>query len=107
MAAKRDIRASQKAIANRLRLTRVAFGKLQGRTRGLSQVDFCKLVGVKRQRWNNAETGHQRLGLDAALMMVKALGISLDWIYLGRKGSLPAKLAIEISKLERQTRKPG
>ena len=105
MSATRDLKISQKAIANRLRLTRVAYGKVHRHTKRLSQTDFCKLVGFTRQRWNNAETGYSRLGLDAAIKMVKALGISLDWIYLGRKGALPAKLAIEISKLERQVRK--
>jgi Cu/Ag efflux pump CusA len=35
------------------------------------------------------------------------IGVDLDWIYLGRKDGLPFKLAIEISKLEKELEKEG
>jgi transcriptional regulator with XRE-family HTH domain len=96
---------SSKAIAERMRLTRIAYGRTQGRARAISQKVFCDLVDLSQQLWNNVERGSARLGLNSAIKIVERIGVTLDWIYLGRRDGLPAKLAAEISKLEKEDRK--
>jgi transcriptional regulator with XRE-family HTH domain len=91
------------AIAERLRLMRMAYGRTQG-VGDISQSAFCAVVGISPQLWNNAEVGHTGLGLQSAIKMAKRIGITLDWIYLGRREGLPVNMATEISKLEIEER---
>ena len=98
---------NRNAIAKRLRLTRIAYGRAQGRDKDISQTDFCDLVGLPLRLWNNGERASSRLGLDSAIQVVERTGVDLDWIYLGRKDGLPSKLAIEISNLEKEEREPN
>jgi hypothetical protein len=44
---------SSKAIAERMRLTRIAYGRTQGRARAISQKVFCDLVDLSQQLWND------------------------------------------------------
>jgi len=80
----------------RLRLTREALG--------LSQAELCRRVGISPAAWNNAETGDNRLGVDNAMELCKATGVTLDWIYLGHRAGLPQKLAVDIERLMRRRR---
>ena len=98
---------NRNAIAKRLWLTRIAYGRVQGRDKDISQTDFCDLVGLPLRLWNNGERGASRLGLDSAIQVVERTGVDLDWLYLGRKDGLPSKLAIEISNLEKEEREPS
>ena len=98
---------NRNAIAKRLWLTRIAYGRVQGRDKDISQTDFCDLVGLPLRLWNNGERGASRLGLDSAIQVVERTGVDLDWLYLGRKDGLPVNLAIEISKLEKEGREPN
>ena len=98
---------NRNAIAKRLWLTRIAYGRVQGRDKDISQTDFCDLVGLPLRLWNNGERGASRLGLDSAIQVVERTGVDLDWLYLGRKDGLPSKLAIEISNLEKEEREPN
>ena len=98
---------NRNAIAKRLRLTRIAYGRVQGRDKDISQTDFCDLVGLPLRLWNNGERASSRLGLDSAIQVAERIGVGLDWIYLGCKDGLPFKLAIEISKLEKELEKEG
>jgi transcriptional regulator with XRE-family HTH domain len=91
-------------FGERFRLTRIAYGRTQGRMK-ISQRDFCALVDLPPNLWNNAERASSRLGLDSALRIVERIGITLDWIYLGRRDGLPLKIATEISKLEKEVLK--
>lgn len=99
MASPRGDKESPAAIGARLRLIRVAYGILQGRTREMSQTEFAGLCQISVSAWNNAETGDNRIGIDNALAVVRRTGISLDYIFRG-EGSVPHALAIEIGKLE-------
>jgi hypothetical protein len=103
----RERNDSRKAIAERLQLTRIAYGRVQGRDKDISQTDFCDLVGLPLRLWNNGERASSRLGLDSAIQVVERFGVDLDWIYLGRKDGLPFKLAIEIFKLKKEDRDPA
>jgi transcriptional regulator with XRE-family HTH domain len=87
---------SRTEIAQRLRLTREALG--------LAQAELCRRTGIRPAAWNNAETGDNRLGIDSAMQLCKATGVTLDWIYLGHRGGLPQKLAVEIEKLSKSRR---
>ena len=78
-------------IGDRLRLTREALG--------LSQAELCRRTRISPAAWNNAETGDNRLGIDNAMELCKATGVTLDWIFMGHRGGLPQKLAVDIERL--------
>jgi transcriptional regulator with XRE-family HTH domain len=75
-------------LAKRLRLTREAMK--------LSQAEWCRLVGIDPQAWNNYEKARNRISIDEALKVCQATRASLDWIYRG----LPVKLATVIRGLK-------
>src|SRR5262245_65016276 len=81
-------------IGDRLRLTRQALG--------LSQAELCRRTGISPAAWNNAETGDNRIGIDNAMSLCKATGATLDWIFMGHRGGLPQKLAVDIERLMRR-----
>jgi DNA-binding XRE family transcriptional regulator len=87
---------SRNDIGDRLRLTREALG--------LSQAELCRRVGFSPAAWNNAETGDNRIGIDNAIELCKATGVTLDWIFLGHRGGLPQKLAVDIERLSKRRR---
>lgn len=88
------------AISARLRLIRIAYGKVQGRSREMSQSEFARLCGVTVSNWNNVETGDNRIGLDSAMKVRRRTGVSLDYIFDGERAGLPHALAVEIEALE-------
>ena len=80
------------SIARRLRILRQ---HSQGGEQG-SQARFAAQIGVEYRRWNNYERGHP-LSRDMAVLLVrKVLGLTLDWIYLGREDTLPVRLQREL-----------
>jgi transcriptional regulator with XRE-family HTH domain len=79
---------SQEAIAWRLQITREALE--------LSQAELCRRTGIGKAAWNNAETGDNRIGLDAALALARTFGIGLDWTYRGILRDIPSDLAKKI-----------
>jgi transcriptional regulator with XRE-family HTH domain len=83
-------------IGQRLRLTRQALG--------LSQAELCRRTGIRPAAWNNAETGDNRIGIESAVELCKTTGVTLDWIFLGHRGGLPQKLAVDIEKLMKKRR---
>jgi transcriptional regulator with XRE-family HTH domain len=86
------------AIAERLRLTRQALG--------LKQAAISRLTGISTQAWNNYETAKYRISVDQALMVCRATGVSLDWIYRGDMHGLPLRIATEIQQLISKPRAP-
>lgn len=84
-------------VAARLKLTREALG--------LSQVQICKLTGISPQTWNNAETGDNMLGLQSGLLLCRATGVTLEWIYRGNRFQLPQVIAQEIARREPSRRR--
>lgn len=79
-------------VAARLKLTREALG--------LTQVQICRMTGISTQTWNNAETGDNMLGLQSGLLLCRATGVTLEWIYRGRRANLPQAIAEEIARRE-------
>lgn len=82
---------SREAIAERLKLTRMACSP--------SQAAFAKLTGISTQAWNNYEKDVNRISLDQARKLCERIGVTLDWIYRGEMYGLPMKLAADIQKI--------
>jgi transcriptional regulator with XRE-family HTH domain len=80
-------------VADRLRLTRESLR--------LKQAALCRLTGISTSAWNNAETGDARIGIDNAIALCQATGVTLDWIFRGIRSGLPHPIAERISELER------
>lgn len=80
-------------VAARLRATRLALK--------LSQAALCRLAGISVQSWNNAETGDSRIGVNQAIKLCKATGVTLDWIYRGIWTGLPTGIAEAIARIDR------
>lgn len=68
------------AIAERLRTLRKAYGP--------TQVGFTARVGINQPTWNNWEREIGRISLDEAMKLVRAIGVTLDWIYRGETSTL-------------------
>ena len=59
---------------------------------GHNQSAFAKLVGVSQPSLANYEAGLRRPEIDRAVQIVTRTGVTLDWIYLGDRSGLPARL---------------
>lgn len=59
---------------------------------GLTQLEYARQIGVKRNTLNNWESGDYRLSLDGALALRKRYGLSLDFMYEGIDDALPMTL---------------
>ena len=93
---------STAAVARRLRLTREAFE--------MKKATWCRLVGITPQAWSNVEgtagtPALNRIALDQALLVCRATGVDLDWIYRGSRDRLPHKLLMKINELETADRR--
>lgn len=90
---------SVEAVAERMRLTRLALG--------LTQAAIGRLAGIGAQAWNNNERARGRISLDQALKLCVATGVSLDWIYRGEMRGLPHELAVKIQAAIAAEQKPA
>lgn len=81
------------AIATRLRSLRA--------TTGLSQQAFSEKYGLGYKQWGNFEAARGRIGLDAALVLTREMGVPLDWIYTGQEAWLPPGLREQLRQAER------
>ncbi|MGU3387184.1 helix-turn-helix transcriptional regulator [Methylobacterium sp. D53M] len=87
------------ATGERLRLLR--------EIHGMHQAEWARHIGVTRQSWNNYEMGAARISIDAAMILLRKFGVSLDWIYNGEEAMLPKKIAdplkhlMEVEKLRK------
>lgn len=77
----------------RLRLTRLALGYD-------NQATFAAAMGMSSQRWNAYEKGREPLPLPVALQLCTMYGVSLDWLYRGRKDGVPIQIRTQIDWLE-------
>ena len=82
-------------VGERLRLTRLALK--------LSQAEICRITGISTTRWNNAETGDNRIGIDDAAALCRATGVTTDWIYRGVRVNLPAAILEGLARIEAST----
>lgn len=54
----------------------------------LSQREFSLKHGFNPTQWNNWATGTRRIPLECSEKLAAAYGLTLDWIYLGRRDGL-------------------
>jgi len=90
---------SVEAMAARLRLIRIGYGKAQGFAGEMSQAELCRLTGIGRAAWNNAETGDGRIGIDNAMKLARKTGAGLNYIFRGDEADLAHALGVQIQKL--------
>ena len=58
----------------------------------LNQTAFATLVGISQPALNNYIKAIRRPEIDVAIMIQAKTGVTLDWIYLGNRSGLPARL---------------
>lgn len=87
--------ASIPEIARRLRLLRKAVA--------LNATELAATTGITRAAWSNYETAQARIGVDAAMKLCRAYGVTLDWIYFGDDEFLRAHLFKRIKAVEAET----
>ena len=68
-------------VGQRLRAVRLTFSNL-------NQGDWAEKHGFNYTQYNNWENGVRRPTVDAAEKLVELYGLSLDWIYRGRRDGL-------------------
>lgn len=61
---------------------------------GMTQVQFAKALGARQQAVNGWENGNPKysIGLGYAIVLCTKFELSLDFIYLGKKGNLPLRI---------------
>ena len=79
-------------VARRLRQTRVAKGYED-------QDEFAADADLEQSRYNRFENGRRPISLQAAMMLVKRYGLSLDWIYYGDPNGLDPRLWKDIRRV--------
>lgn len=72
------------AIATRLAMTREALE--------LSQAEVSRRTGIKPNTYNQYEMAKGRPNIDHANKLCDGLNITLDWVYRGDQGGLPAQI---------------
>lgn len=59
---------------------------------GMNQARFAALIEIGQPTLNNYLKGLRRPELDVAINIQARTGATLDWIYLGDRSGLPARL---------------
>lgn len=73
---------------------------------GYNQTAFAAFIGVTQPGMNSYERGARRPSIGVARTIVLKTGVTLDWIYLGNRGALPAHLLAQLpleDECDRQT----
>jgi transcriptional regulator with XRE-family HTH domain len=85
---------SQRDIAYRLELTRVALG--------VTTPEFCKSTGMSANQWSQYidPKGKRRITVEVAYRLKDEYGITLEWIYDGDRNRLPVDLLEKIRATE-------
>lgn len=73
----------------------------------LNQVGFANLVGISQPALNNYLKGLRRPDLDVAISIQTKTSVTLDWLYLGDRSGLPARLLEKIPDLSNQAERAG
>lgn len=65
----------------------------------VSQADVCRATGISENRYSQYVNGKRPLTLDAALKIVGAYGVTLDWLFLGNPAALPAHIHKQLARV--------
>jgi transcriptional regulator with XRE-family HTH domain len=71
------------------------------------QAAFAQLIDVSQPGLNNYLKGLRRPDLDVAMRIQSKTGATLDWIYLGDRSGLPARLLEKIPDLSDLSKRAG
>ncbi len=66
-------------------------------TTGLQQKEFAIKNGFTPTQYTNWETGERRIPVEKAAILEETYGLTLDFIYLGRRRTLQHSLATSLS----------
>jgi len=72
-------------IGKRLKLLREAYS--------LKASEIADMLGIERTYWTRFEKGHRAITDEVAYLLVDRFGVTLDFLILGRWGSLPMQVA--------------
>lgn len=89
MTASRIPKSQIQEIAGRLLAAREAVG--------ISSAELCRRTGINPNTYSQWETAKGRPSLDEAIKLCRALGYTLDWIYLGNPSGLPLSIASKLN----------
>jgi plasmid maintenance system antidote protein VapI len=89
-------------VAVRLRLLRAV---IEGEETG-AVTRFARRIGITVPRWSNFEGGLP-LSKDVAIRLVQQIpGLTLDWLYLGRRAGLSVELDQRLDNFKSSGRRP-
>lgn len=71
---------------------------------GHNQTSFAQLVGISQPALNNYLKAIRRPDIDVAIQVQMRTGATLDWIYLGDRSGLPARLLAILPDLSAESR---
>lgn len=74
---------------------------------GYKQAAFASLIGISQPALNNYLQGIRRPSLDVAIDIQVKTGVTLDWLYLGDRSGLPAKLMAALPDLSDRSKRAG
>ena len=69
-----------------------------------NQASFAALIGVSQPALNNYLKALRRPDIDVAINIQSKTGATLDWIYLGDRSGLPARLLEILPDLSAETK---
>ncbi len=55
---------------------------------GLKPSEMADMLGIERTYWTRFEKGNRAINDEVAYLLVERFGVTLDWLILGRWGSL-------------------
>lgn len=90
---------SNRDIAMRLAALMASFGD--------NQATFATRIGVSQPALNNYLKAIRRPDLDVAITIQVRTGVTLDWLYLGNRSGLPARLLETLPDLSVEPQKVG
>lgn len=73
----------------------------------LNQSQFAALVGISQSGLNNYLKAIRRPEIDVAINIQSKTGITLDWLYLGDRSGLPARLLAQLPDLSDRAKTAG
>lgn len=71
---------------------------------GHNQAGFAALIGISQPALNNYLKAIRRPDLDVAINIQIKTGVTLDWLYLGDRSGLPAKLLTVLPDLSERSK---
>lgn len=74
---------------------------------GYNQTGFAAMVGISQPALNNYLKGIRRPDIDVAIQIQMRTGATLDWLYLGDRSGLPARLLALLPDLSESVQKAG